>query len=279
MLVGIDSNTKGSLDSTMQESTRWIVFQQDRIVLSEINQPLLAAASISSFKQALLRQYLLGEFDDGVIYCAELEETYSIPQDLHLVPLKKALQQLESDWYRAAVKAYTIINWDKNHQYCGRCGNLTKHNPPCFERQCTKCTLLFYPRISPSIIVCIQREGQILMARGHHFVPGIYGLIAGFIEAGETIEEAVHREVKEEVGITIKNLCYFGSQAWPFPDSLMLAFTADYKSGDLTVNSSELEEAGWYDSNNLPGRPSSKMSIASKLIDHFIAKQKNKLVK
>lgn len=132
------------------------------------------------------------------------------------------------------------------------------------------CHLSFFPRISPSIIVLIKKADHLLMARSPHFLPGVYGLIAGFIDAGESIEEAVHREVKEEVGLKIKNLSYFGSQQWPFPDSLMIAFTADYCSGDITINPDEIEEAGWYKYNNLPGRPQTSVSIASKLIDNFI---------
>ncbi|EKD73866.1 MAG: phosphohydrolase (MutT/NUDIX family protein) [uncultured bacterium] len=114
------------------------------------------------------------------------------------------------------------------------------------------------------------------MARSYHFAPGTYGLIAGFVEIGESVEEAVHREVIEETGITIKNIQYFGSQPWPFPDSLMLAFTAQYASGTLTVNTTELEEANWYRFDHLPGRPGAHLSIANQLIDHFIKSQQNK---
>jgi NAD+ diphosphatase len=120
----------------------------------------------------------------------------------------------------------------------------------------------------------IHRDDQILMARSPHFPPGVYGLIAGFVEAGESVEEAVHREVKEEVGLAIKNLRYFGSQAWPFPDSLMIGFFAEYESGDLLIDHSEIEEAGWYHYDQLPGHPSVTISIAYKLIKAFIAEKK-----
>lgn len=108
------------------------------------------------------------------------------------------------------------------------------------------------------------------MARSPHFAPGVYGLIAGFVDPGENIEEAVHREVKEEVGLKIKNLVYYGSQPWPFPDSLMLAFTADYESGEIVMEPGEIEAAGWYKYNNLPGLPSSTLSIGMKLIMDFV---------
>jgi NAD+ diphosphatase len=117
------------------------------------------------------------------------------------------------------------------------------------------------------------------MARSPHFIPGAYGLIAGFIEVGESIEEAVHREVKEEVSINIKNLRYFGSQPWPFPDSLMIGFIADYASGEINIDHEEIEAAGWYKFDNLPGRPSTRISIASQLIEHFVAEQRQKSLK
>ena len=108
------------------------------------------------------------------------------------------------------------------------------------------------------------------MARGPHFPPGVYGLIAGFVEIGESLEETIHREVKEEVGIEIKNLSYFGSQAWPFPDSLMIAFVADYASGEIVIDKNEIEVAGWYRYDNLPGLPSMNISIASTLLENFV---------
>jgi NAD+ diphosphatase len=126
--------------------------------------------------------------------------------------------------------------------------------------------------------VLIKKGEHLLMARGSHFPPGIYGLIAGFVETGENLEEAIRREVKEEVGIEIKNPSYFGSQAWPFPDSLMIAFLVEYASGDIQIDKDEIEEAGWYRYDNLPGLPSMKISIASKLLESFVESCKRKNV-
>ena len=126
------------------------------------------------------------------------------------------------------------------------------------------------------MIVLIHQDDHLLMARSAHFPPGVYGLIAGFVEAGESIEEAVHREVKEEVGLTIKSLVYCGSQPWPFPDSLMMAFTADYEAGEITMDQVEIEDAGWYKYDKLPGLPSMALSIAMKLIDDFVRVAGNK---
>src|SRR5690606_2224103 len=128
----------------------------------------------------------------------------------------------------------------------------TERHAILFERTCPTCHLAAYPRISPSIIVRIHKGDQILMARSPHFAPGIYGLIAGFVESGETLEETIHREVMEEVGIKVKNIRYFDSQPWPFPDSLMIGFTAEHASGDIQVDHHEIEHADWYGKDNIP---------------------------
>ncbi len=256
----------------------WFIFQNDLLLLRKINNDyqLPNHSLLSQLKPYFLRHYYLGEFNHTNCYCAEIDKGSLLPDAIVVVSLRKAFELLGLDWYVAAAKAYSIVNWDKNHQFCGRCGQPTTHKQGTFERVCESCQLSFYPRISPSVIVLIKRDDEILMSRSYHFPPGAYGLIAGFVEVGESIEEAVYREVREEVRIEIKNLHYFGSQSWPFPDSLMIGFTADYASGEIMMDTKEIESAGWYRYDNLPGRPSSRVSIAGKLIDHFIAEQMQK---
>ena len=259
--------------STTSEPTSeyWFIFQNDQLLIlldGDTNQ-LLTLDAIDAIKHSLIRQYSLS----STVFCAEMTATVELPVNIEAIPLRAAFTVLGNNWFSTAVKAYSIITWDKNNQYCGRCGQPTTLQLP-FERICSTCHLHFYPRISPSVIVRIQKGNEILMARSPHFSPGVYGLIAGFVEVGETLEETVKREVQEEVGIQIKNLTYFSSQPWPFPDSLMIAFTADYASGDLTVNHAELEDAGWYTINNMPGYPTSSISVSAQLIEHFIRQQK-----
>ncbi len=141
-------------------------------------------------------------------------------------------------------------------------------------KRCPQCGFLYFPRLAPAIIVLIERGDQLLMARSHRFAPGVYSVLAGFVEPGESLEEAVVREVKEEVGISIKDIRYFGSQPWPFPHSLMVGFTATYAGGDISVDPTELEDAGWFTVDSIPPLPG-KLSIARKLIDRFIEKHKN----
>lgn len=261
----------------MPQSEYWFIFQNEHLLLVKNTKENLVpnALAIADLKKYLIRQHKLAFSDNYTIYCAELQPTVTLPDNIEAYPIRIALELLGNEWYSSATKAFSIINWDKNHQFCGRCGISTNHVPGTFERKCPTCSLVVYPRISPSIIVLIQRDKQILMARSPHFIPGAYGLIAGFVEAGETVEDAVHREVREEVGIKITNLRYFGSQAWPFPDSLMLAFRADYASGEIRIDHTEIENAGWYDIDHLPARTASSISVARKLIDHFIAEQRD----
>lgn len=183
---------------------------------------------------------------------------------------KSVLLHIPQEEFDALAKGIVCITWDKNHQFCGRCGQKTTRIWPHYELKCQSCEQSYYPRISPAVVVLIRREDKILMARSPHFDPGVYALIAGFVEGGETLESAVHREVFEEVGIRIQNLSYYGSQPWPFPDALMVGFIAEYLSGEIQVNTQELESAGWYAYDALPGLPAWSMSITSNMIQTFL---------
>lgn len=257
------------------QNGQWLIFLNDSVLMCRHpNYRLPDHADHATLQTHIIREHALGQFNGITVYCAEISAIDPALAELYeLIPLRSLLDHLGDDWYNAATKAFSIINWDRNHQYCGRCGNATIHAKTLFERTCPNCHLPFYPRISPSVIVLIQRGDELLMARSPHFKQGVYGLIAGFVEAGESIEAAVHREVFEETRILIKNLRYYGSQSWPFPDSLMIGFFADYHDGELVIDHTELEDAGWYRYNQLPGRPSTNLSIASKMLDHYILQQ------
>lgn len=260
----------------MPNTTQKLYYCNDSVLLEKKDDtyriPKFSAAPAWLKKQQITHP--LGTYDGSEIDVVEVTGPKEIPLPYIWVALRPALEALYPQVFNLLVRAHQVINWDKNHRYCGRCGVETKVNGSGFERQCSSCHLLFYPRISPSIIVAIRKDNQILLARKADFIPNVYGLIAGFVEAGETLEETVHREVYEEVGLQVNNIQYFNSQPWPFPDSLMIAFTADYADGDIELRDGELEAAGWYTADNLPGLPSSSISIARKLIDDFVAKNK-----
>ena len=170
-----------------------------------------------------------------------------------------------------AGRATQLLDWQLNHQFCGRCGHQTQLHDSDFAMHCNQCGLSAYPRISPAVMVLVRRENELLLARSPHFKPGVFSALAGFVEAGETLEACAAREVKEEVGIDIAHLEYFDSQSWPFPNSLMVAFFADYAGGEVTPDPTEIEAADWFDIGALPKLPE-PVSIARRLIEAAIAK-------
>ena len=181
----------------------------------------------------------------------------------------KEVYDIDHDIYLMAAKAVLVRDWYISHQFCGRCSAKTILDEKDMMLKCPECGQVHYPRIAPAIIVAIRKGDKLLMAK-HSYHDNIrYALIAGFVEPGESIEEAVHREVLEEVGIKIKNLKYQKSQSWPFPNSLMLAFTAEYDSGDIKVDGDEILKARWFGKDEII-RYDSDISISDWLIQSFI---------
>ncbi|MDO4180532.1 MAG: NAD(+) diphosphatase [Bacteroidales bacterium] len=188
--------------------------------------------------------------------------------DRQMMDLRTSYDYLTQEEYDMAGKAFEILNWDKNSRYCPMCGVPTVQISP-IAKKCPECRQEIYPRISPAIIVLIRKENSVLLVHARNFRGTFYGLVAGFLEPGETLEECVHREVMEETGLRIKNLKYFGSQPWPYPSGIMVGFTADYESGEIKLQSEELSAGAFYDRDHLPEIPR-KLSLARKLIDAWL---------
>lgn len=247
-----------------------IVFFKDKVFL--FNQTILLDSALLNLDKVIRRKLHFNSID--LIEVTSIEDNpIWLLENSQWLTLREALHVIKPKEFSLFARGISLLQWDRHYQFCGQCAKKTILTKQAFERYCVDCQTNYYPRISPAIIVLIYRDNEILMARSAHFPPGVYALIAGFVEAGETLEETVHREVLEEVGIKIKNLAYYGSQPWPFPDSLMIGFTAEYESGDLLMDTGELEDAGWYPYNQLPGLPSSPMSLAFKMIREFQTKR------
>lgn len=251
----------------MEHSTFFIFSNHQLLLVKEKDRYTLPSSNIVSENNILP----IGSCNQNACFVINTQSSIAINESLVWVTLRFALENLDSQWQGILSRAYQTMLWDLNHQFCGRCSRKTNKGAEKLEKRCEHCNHSFFPKISPAVIVLIKKGNQILMARKKDFPQAAYGLIAGFSEPGETLEETVRREVYEEVGLHVKNICYTGSQSWPFPDSLMLAFTADYDSGEISLHDHELEKAGWYDYNHLPGKPSSPISIATKMIDDFIS--------
>ena len=224
---------------------------------------------VKMYKNRFKHVHYVGASRGRHCYAADMEDISGTEEDFSFGDLRTIMPNLDEDIFFAASRAIQIINWDKDHRYCGRCGALMKEKEGERVKVCPECGLTNYPRISPAIIVAVTKGKELLLAHNKNFRPGFFSVIAGFVDAGETFEECVKREVLEEVGIKVKNIKYFRSQPWPFPNSLMVGFTAEYESGEITPDGEEIEEAHWYTADKLPTIPS-KFTIAGKLINWFV---------
>jgi NAD+ diphosphatase len=198
---------------------------------------------------------------------------HPIPDGVEALGLRDAYPRLDQEAWLRAGRAYQWLEWAGGHRFCGGCARSLEPGER-HSRRCPACGRVVFPSHSTAVIVLIHRgEGQgreWALARSPHFQPGVYSSVAGFTEPGESLEQAVHREVAEELGIRVHRLRYFGSQPWPFPNGLMVGFCAEYLDGDLKPDLSELEDARWFNRDNLPGLPR-PMSIARWMIDAALA--------
>lgn len=184
------------------------------------------------------------------------------------VPLRQSYYKLPRDLYLKAGKCQELLYWDQNTKFCGVCGAPMRMDTN-ISKKCTECGKEIWPQLATAVIVLIHRGDEVLLVRAKNFRTDFYGLVAGFVETGETLEEAVAREALEETGVKITNISYFGSQPWPYPCGLMVGFHADYVSGELHLQQSEIARAGWFRRDNLPTIPE-KLSIARMLIDDWL---------
>ena len=262
------------VSSTEQiEPAWWFLFREDKILVKQDDQvtSIPHLTDLTELKIKPIRKQYLGTLDGSPCYSSEIADDAIAPEGMFFRGLRELFGLIDTDLFGIAGRAFQTVNWDRTHQYCGRCGTPTETKSDERAKACPKCELIHYPRISPAIIVAVMKENRILLARNARFPFKFYSVLAGFVEVGETFEECVKREVKEEVGIKVKNITYFGSQPWPFPNSLMVGFTADYDSGKIKIDETEIQEAGWFTAHDLPLLPT-KISIARRLIDWFVEK-------
>lgn len=196
-----------------------------------------------------------------------------LPEGYSSLDLRGWLGRVESPVFYLAGRAQQLIDWLDTHRYCGRCGTETVDHKTDRARECPNCGHIAYPRLSPSIIVLVRKGDEMLLARNANWPSGFYSTLAGFVEPGESVEQTLHREVLEEVGVRVKNLHYLGSQSWPFPNSLMLGYHADYDGGDIVCQEGEIADAQWFRFDAMPNVPP-PTAISRWLIDAFVNERK-----
>ncbi len=267
-----------SLGSGVENCNSYILaFQGDQLLvqLEDGNYRFPECSEFETMKLTTIRQHYLGTLDGRHCYSAELDADCSAPRGYSFVGLREIFGVVDEELFSLAIHAIQIINWDKMHQYCGKCGALTGYAPEERAKNCGSCGSVYYPRISPAVIVAVKKGKELLLLRNKIYKHDFYSVLAGFVEPGESLEECLVREVREEANIEVKNIRYFASQSWPFPNSLMVGFTADYAGGDLRIDGKEIADAGWYTPDNFPKIPGS-ISIARRLIDAFVNEQGQK---
>lgn len=206
------------------------------------------------------------------IIARDLMDLEKIPSGFQLIPIRHLISQWSTTQFEQASRAVQLLEWRRNHKFCSHCGHVTQVHTSEYAMVCPACGYHQYPRVQPCVITVITRGDEILLAKNAKTNTNMYGLIAGFVEVAETLEEAVQRETLEEVGIRVKNIQYLSSQPWPFPSNLMLAFRAEYDSGDLVLQEEEISDAQFFKFDQLPEIPFSG-SIAHRMIQHVIHQQ------
>lgn len=250
-------------------SPRFVFCRDDILVCEGKDIRLPDISSVEELGIAPLREgetVLNGEKRCG---WAEVAPGTEAPPGMSFTPRRQLMETLGEQSFAASGRAYHLMDWTRKNQFCGCCGSPMKNSTEEQARVCPACGNTVYPTIAPAIIVAIEREGKILLGRSPRFPKGRYSVLAGFVEPGETLDDTVRREVREEVSVKVTDIRYFGSQPWPFPNSLMLGFTARWESGEIHVDGREIEDAGWYAPDELPCTPST-YSISGRLIRNFL---------
>lgn len=255
-------------------SCYWFIFCQDEILLKvtdscqcEIPKGSDAPVNVEPWNR--IHPIAKIENHDCVAVSVDMSDA---PEGYVFYPLRQSFNVLPYVFYSIAGKAREILYWDKNTQYCGACGSPMKFHTTISKR-CTCCGKEIWPSLAIAIIVLISHNDEVLLVQSRKFKGNYYGLVSGFVEAGENLEQCVIREVLEETSLEIDHLQYVGSQAWPFPSALMAAFRAQYVRGNLNLQYSELSKGGWFKWNNLPDLPKED-SIARKMIDKWVHEQR-----
>ena len=245
----------------------WFIFFNDQLLLQKKGETYTIPYSINP--PVPVKNVLEVNLLEDMPACAASVDT-PLEETAEYLPmgLRASYDYLDPILHKIAGKAYELIYWDQHSRFCPSCGTKTVMQTT-ISKQCPNCKYEIYPVVSPAILVLIRKGDAILLVHARNFRASFYGLVAGFLETGETLEECVRREVMEETGLEINNITYFGNQPWPYPSNLMVGFIADYVSGTIRLQDEELSEGAFFSKDNLPELPR-KLSLARKMIDWWL---------
>lgn len=249
----------------------WALVHCQQQFLGDANGVLFPREWLKRQELPILAEHGLGHFAGDAIYLLELHQPVAL-DGCAWQGLRQFMLHGDEDTFKMLGYASQIGTWARQHRFCGSCGAALLALAGERAMDCPACALRHYPRLSPSMIVLVTRGDEVLLARSTRFASGVYSTLAGFVEAGESVEACVHREVQEEVGVQVCNLRYLTSQGWPFPHSLMLGFHAEYAGGELVLQEEEIEDARWFSLDNLPSLPPVR-TISRYLIDLYLARR------
>jgi NAD+ diphosphatase len=253
----------GALGFAFREARLVVAGPEDAPAIPTLDA--LAAAGLAG------SMHFLGALDGRDCVAIALPADAPDAPGLRYAGLRSLFATLPEPLLALAARAFQVAEWDRSHRFCGRCGTPTRDKPEERAKECPACGQIAYPRVSPAMMVLVTRGRELLLARAHRFATGMYSALAGFVEPGETIEDCIRREVREEVGIEVDGIRYFASQSWAFPHSLMIAYTATYAGGELRADDEEIADVRWFTPDALPPLPTS-VSIARRLIDATAAR-------
>jgi NAD+ diphosphatase len=261
----------------LDDPALWFVYLGNQILVArdENGAQVPVTRDLRQLGLRTLREQYLGSLAGKHCFAAEVEEDTVAPAGMQWSGLRALFGTLDDTLFALAGRAFQIVDWDRSHQFCGRCGTGTVLKEGERSRVCPSCAQMHYPRIAPAVMVMVRRGREFLLARSPHFPPGMYSALAGFSEPGETLEQTLVREVREEVSIEVENIRYFASQPWPFPHSLMIAFHADYAGGVITPDPTEIEAADWFSPERLPEKLPGTISISRRLIEATLSELKS----
>ena len=239
------------------KNSDFLIFEEDDLKWSEME---------------MVNKQFIGYLNDKPCYILEIDKDSKLDNDLILTPLRNLLGRIPDSLFTICSRSLQLSEWRRNNQFCGVCGTKMKMHETERAMFCECNNVLVYPRISPCVIVLVTRGEELLLAHNKNFPGTFYSTLAGFIEAGESAESAIHREIFEEVKVRVKNIKYFGSQSWPFPSQLMLGYHAEYLEGEITPDGVEIDLADWFHYKDLPNVPTGNISISGQLIEHYLEK-------